>query len=59
MPKESVCVCECMYVCAYVCCAEERGERKQEESSREDEKASISFLEPSHDIIYAKQPVVA
>lgn len=47
-------------MCMCVCCAEE--EKKQEENSQEDEEASISFLEPwlpSHDIIYAKQAVVA
>lgn len=47
-----------MYVRA--CCTEEREKRKQEENIQENEEASISFLEPSYDIIIcAKQAVVA
>lgn len=53
VPKENVHECMCVRAC--VCCAEERGRRRQEEK----EEASISFLEPSYGIIYAKQAVVA
>lgn len=52
-----------MSVCVYMraCyCAEERGRRENKKSQEnEKEEASISFLELSHDIMNAKQAVVA